>query len=229
MRIKLRIHYFLIGVKDAFRLWHIRAILFLMIVSIACCVAAYYLQENLFVNSVLMSCSTGLITGIILYVVEQLKTSQNYMFKQNKESFSIELKKVRHIHDDILRQYMQRRYPRSEDIEKLKKCTQDELDRIILALKTVVAIDYDKFLLPINYTSKERNSIMNKVKFIQDNISRVSNLIELSYEKNDMGSLYDALLDLRHMIDSFEDLYSDIIVAFNKYGQLEYLMNSKFL
>ena len=176
-----------------------------------------------------MSCSTGLITGIILYVVEQLKTSQNYMFKQNKESFSIELKKVRHIHDDILRQYMQRRYPRSEDIEKLKKCTQDELDRIILALKTVVAIDYDKFLLPINYTSKERNSIMNKVKFIQDNISRVSNLIELSYEKNDMGSLYDALLDLRHMIDSFEDLYSDIIVAFNKYGQLEYLMNSKFL
>lgn len=93
MRIKLRIHYFLIGVKDAFRLWHIRAILFLMIVSIACCVAAYYLQENLFVNSVLMSCSTGLITGIILYVVEQLKTSQNYMFKQNKESFSIELKK----------------------------------------------------------------------------------------------------------------------------------------
>lgn len=229
MRIKLRIHYFLIGVKDAFRLWHIRAILFLMIASIACCVAAYYLQENLFVNSVLMSCSTGLITGIILYVVEQLKTSQNYMLSQNKESFSNELKKVKQLHDEVLYQYMQRGYPRSEDIEKLKKCTQPELDRVVLALKIVVAVDYDKFLLPINYTSKERNSIMDKVKFIQDNISRVSTLIELSYGKNDMGSLYDALLDLRHMIDSFEDLYGEIFVAFNKYGQLEYLMNSKFL
>lgn len=227
--LKMRVHYLTIGVRDACRLWHIRAIALLVIVSLAGYIAAYYLQENLFWNSVLISCSTGLVTGIVLFVVEQIKRGQNYMLSKDKETLLKELQHIQTAYDTVLSKYISHRWPRTDSVAKLKGCTQNELKQIVSALEKVKMINYEKYLITINYNKKEREAVLRNAKYICENIQRTSELLELSYKNNDAESLYKALCDLQRILDSFEDLYGEIRSILVTYDQLQYLLNSKFV
>ena len=97
------------------------------------------------------------------------------------------------------------------------------------ALEKVKMINYEKYLITINYNKKEREAVLRNAKYICENIQRTSELLELSYKNNDAESLYKALCNLQRILDSFEDLYGEIRSILVTYDQLQYLLNSKFV
>lgn len=226
---KMKVRYFCIGVKDAFRLWHIRAISILLILSFGCFLMAYFLRNNSFLNNTLLGCATGIITGIILLVVTQLKTSQSYVLSKEETRLISEFNIIKQVCNGTLAPYIQHSYPRVDNIDSLKGCSIEELTRILNALQAVLSIDLDYYLLPLKYDKNEYQQIMEPYHFIRENLKKTQDIIELSFQHGDASNLYKNLHILRQMIDAYSDLYIQIELLINKYKQLQYLLNSKFI
>ncbi len=151
------------------------------------------------------------------------------MLSKDKETLLKELQHIQMAYDTVLSKYISHRWPRTDSVAKLKGCTQNELKQIVSALEKVKMINYEKYLITINYNKKEREAVLRNAKYICENIQRTSELLELSYKNNDAESLYKALCDLQRILDSFEDLYGEIRSILVTYDQLQYLLNSKFV
>lgn len=218
------------GIRDAFRLWHIQIILVFLILACASFVGAYFahLKEASFLSNVLVSLSTGIITGIILFIVSQLKISQHYTLDTKLAELECKLVDMDDSYN-YLYQYKQTCFPRTFSIDSFKHCSVDEINHILNHLKCVLNINYHSFLSPIQYNSKEREAIFSNVAIIQNGLSKTQDLLDLSFKQNDANGLYKGFRELRFMLDAFFDLYDALYLLANKYKQLQYLLDSKFM
>lgn len=218
-----------IGIKDAFRLYHIRLIFMLGLISVIMFLEAWIVKEDNFWCSFFLSCATGLITGIVLLAVTQVKLSQGYKLSQQQKDLKVILHKFEEVLEGVLAPYIQHSYPRTNSIDTLMECPDNRLEKIIEEIEKVLDFDYEKFLLPVNYSGREKSEIISKIKRINESLPNTKNLLKISLKKHDTTGICNSLYSLRSIINDFSDLYTYVCSLENKYVQLQYLINSKFV
>lgn len=224
-----QIRYLCIGIKDAFRLYHIRLIFILGLATVGLFWEAWIGREDNFGCGFFLSCATGLITGIVLFVVSQVKLSQGYKLSQQQKDLKVILHKFEEVIEGNLAPYIQHSYPRTDSIDTLTECPENKIAKIIEEIEKVMDWDYEKFLLLVNYSGREKREIVSRIKRIDESIPNTKNLLKISFKKGDANGICSGLCSLRAIIDDFSDLYTYVCLLENKYGQLQYLINSKFV